>query len=117
MKEEIIEKTDELKKIEKQREYSRRYYEKHKDKMKEYNKNYMKKWRAEHLQEYNEYQNKYYHKNSSSLKEYNNNWRKKKVEQLREQGVMNPWEALNGKEPRYEKQPLGRKKKESVDNG
>lgn len=70
---------------ESQKEYLREYYQKNKDKFKKYNK--------EHYQTSKEQRKKYVAQQ--------NEWRHKKVEKMREQGIINPWSVMLGKEPKY----------------
>lgn len=70
---------------ESQKKYLRKYYQKNKDKFKEYN--------SKHYQTSKEQRKKYIAKQ--------NEWRHKKVEKMREQGIINPWSVMSGAEPKY----------------
>lgn len=79
--------------------YSKKYYEKHKNKIKET----QRKYRENNVEKIKEYRKKSHSKflETHNWSKYCNERRRIKVEKLREQGVINAWAVVNGKEPKY----------------
>lgn len=93
--------------------YWKEYYQKNKEKLREK----YRKYYYEHPEKIAEYQKRYREKNRDKLNKYILDWkeknrgrymkdikiaRRKKVDKLREQGVINAWNVVNyGKEPKY----------------
>ena len=72
--------------LEKNPDYFKDYYEEHKDKIKEQRKEYYETNKEKIKQKY---------------KKQRNEWRRKKAEELRKQGITNPWCVIRGMEPKY----------------
>ena len=96
--------------------YNKKYYEEHKEKFKESTANYRKQ-NSEKIKEYNK---DYFQKNKEKMYKKQKEWRnknkdkwikcicdsrRKRIERLKEEGVINPWSVVTkGAKPRYKKE-------------
>lgn len=92
--------------------YYRKYNKEHRvekddalERFLERNEDYYKIYYENHKEELKQRQKEYYEANKDKIRvkyrKQRNDWRKRKVEQLRKQGVTNPWCVIRGMEPRY----------------
>ena len=90
------------------KEIKKNYYEKNKEKINEYNAKYKREHYAENREKILKANKEYYEKNKEKLRakynERNRNSNAKKVAELREQGVTNPWRVIKGYEAKYKKE-------------
>ena len=96
--------------------YRKEYYENNKEKFKEYNKRHYEKFKDE----VREHQKKYYEENKEKIYAKQQEWRTnnrdkctkyahdgrhKRIEKLKQKGVINPWGVvMRGSKPKYEKE-------------
>lgn len=91
------------------KEYNKKYYKEHKEELNAYKKEWYKdnpEWAKEYYKRNKdkiyEYQRKWQKKNKEKFSKLCGDSRKRRVERLREEGCINPWNVINkGAEPKY----------------
>lgn len=68
----------------------------------ELRRKYMTTYRNKNRKKYNEYCNKWYHENREQQNQYKKDWKNKKIQEAKEQGILNAWGYVNlGNPPIY----------------